>query len=200
MKTDERIIKYIEDELTPSERKTFEVELKKSDELKSELRKYLKVYEGTAFLKNLKLDHKYLDTILPEFRDRIDSNKQFSIKRNLSLVFGLMLIFIFSVVILKTFFSKQTDIEEFTASLSEEEKIEVLNNINGEQKTYELLAENIKESELVFLFETDLRVNSEIAEVYEIDYSDIVQDLSEEEIENIYQKIINTKLLEEVSL
>jgi hypothetical protein len=104
------------------------------------------------------------------------------------------------MAVLNSVFNKQTEIADFTESLSTDQKIEVLKNLNGETTINDIIPENISESDFVSLIESDLQVDSEIAETYNINYNEIVSGLTEKEVENIYQKIINTNLLEEASL
>ena len=87
MTTDERIIKYIENELSKNERTAFEIELNNSAELREELNKYLGVKRETGNLKELKLNPLYLDSILPEFRNKLNPSKTFSVKKNLGYAF-----------------------------------------------------------------------------------------------------------------
>ena len=103
MMTDERIIKYIENELTSEERIAFEFDLGNSLELKEEFEKYLRVKNETDELNTLKMNPLYLDSIIPEFRNKLRKPKSVSIKRNLSYAFGVMLVFIVSIVILNNF-------------------------------------------------------------------------------------------------
>ena len=195
MTTDERIIKYIENELSPQERNAFEVELNNSVELREELNKYLKVKAETDEIKKLKLNPFYLDSILPELRNKLNPPKTFSVKRNLGYAFGVMLVFILSIVVLKNFFISQTeltDLKEFTQSLNENERIELLENLNNASEVYNLISENISESQLNNLLAANLEINNEVAEAYNIEYYEIVDDLSKDEIEVIYKEILNT--------
>ena len=195
MTTDERIIKYIENELSQKDRIAFEVELNNSVELREELNKHLIVKKETKKLKELKLSSLYLDTILPEFRNKLETRKSLSFKKNLGYAFGIMLVFILSVVILKNFFiseTESTDLKEFTQSLNENERIELLENINDDSEVYNLISENISESRLSNLFSANLEINNDVAEAYNIEYFEIVDDLSEDEIEIIYKEILNT--------
>jgi len=195
MTTDERIMKYIENELSQKDRIAFEVELNDSAELREELNKYLIVKKETKKLKELKLSPLYLDTILPEFRNKLETRKSLSFKKNLGYAFGIMLVFILSVVILKNFFiseTESTDLKEFTQSLNENERIELLENINDDSEVYNLISENISESRLSNLFSANLEINNDVAEAYNIEYFEIVDDLSEDEIEIIYKEILNT--------
>ena len=195
MTTDERIIKYIENELSKNDRTAFEMELNNSAELREELNKYLGVKTETDKLKKIKLNPLYLDSILPEFRNKLNPSKTFSVKKNLGYAFGIMLVFILSVVILKNYFTSETestDLKEFTQSLNENERIELLENINDDSEVYNLISENISESQLSNLFSANLEINNKVAEAYNIEYYEIVDDLSEDEIEVIYKEILNT--------
>ena len=200
MNIDERIIKYLDDELSPEEKTLFEDELKSSEVLQREFQKYLKVKDETDRLEKLKLDPQYINNILTEFHEKFDKRRSLSIRKNLSYAFGLMLVFVISIAILNSSFNKQTEIADFTESLSTDQKIEVLTNLNEETNLNDMIPENISETDLVSLIEFDLQVDSEIAETYHIEYDEIVSGLSDDEIEGIYQKIINTNLLEEASL
>jgi hypothetical protein len=201
MNNDERIIKYLDGELSTEEKTLFEEELKNSEELSNEYQKYLKVCTETDHLKNIKLTQQYTDNILIEFHEKFDKRRSLSFRKNLGYAFALMLVFVISVAVLKSlFFNNQTEIADFTESLTSEQKIEVLKNLNGESTINDIILDNVSESDLVSLIESDLQVNSEIAETYHIDYNEIVSGLTEKEVENIYQKIINTNLLEEASL
>ena len=203
MKTDKRIIKYLENELAPEEKTAFEEDLNSSEELREELRKYLAVKEEIEHLKNTRLNSLYVDSILPEFRNRVDTSKKVTVRKSLGYAFGVMLIFIVSIAVLRIFFNSQrglSDIEEFTQSLDENQKIELLNNINGDLEVYSLMSGNITVPDLVSLLETNLEVTDEIAETYDIEYKDMVSNLTEDQIEKIYNEVINKNFIEEVGL
>ena len=159
MTTDERIIKYIENELTSEERIAFEFDLKNSLELKAEFEKYLRVKKETDELNTLKLDPLYLDSIIPEFRNKLETPKSVSIKRNLGYAFGVMLVFIISIVVVNNLLNDEgelNEIEEFTQSLNENQKIELLEEINLESNDYNIISENISDKELVDILATDI--------------------------------------------
>lgn len=203
MTTDERIVKYIENELSPQERNAFEVDMNNSVELRKEFEIYLRVKKETGNLKELKLNPRYLDSILPEFRNKLKLPRIFSVKRNLGYAFGAMLVFILSIVVLKNFFNAKTeltDLQEFTQSLNENQRIELLKNLNGDQGVYEIISDSLYKPELISLFETNLKVNNEVAETYDIEYHEIISGLSKDEVELIYNEILNSDLLKEDAL
>ena len=203
MTTDERIIKYFENELTSEERITFENDIRESDQLREELEKYLRVKNEIANLKQIKLNENYLDSIVPEFRNELAPPKTSNLKRNLGYACGVMLVFIISVVILQKLFtnnSKQSEVEEFTESLSENQKIELLENLNGSLEDYYQISENHTGIKIINLIQTDLKINNDVAEAYDFNYTELVEGLSEIEADKIYQEILNTNFSEEVKL
>lgn len=191
MKTDDRIIKFIENELTQQERDSFESELNKSAELKREYQKYLNVKVEVDKLKELKLNSDYLNSILSEFRNKLSTPESFSYKRNLGFAFGVMVVFIAVAFLLRNFLSTDseiTDLQKFTHLLNETQQIELFETLNGDVELYNL----VDESKLTSLIAANLEIDYEIAESYNIQYSDLVEGLSSKEIEIIYNEILES--------
>ena len=194
MTTDERIIKYIENELTSEERIAFELDLENSLELKEEFKKFLRVNNETDELNKLKLNPLYLDSIIPEFRNKLETPKLVSVKRNLGFAFGVMFVFILSIVVVNNLLNDEVElneIEEFTQSLNENQKIELLEEINFESNDYNIISENISDKELVDILATDIEINSEVAEAYNIGFNELMAGLGQQEIEKVYSEILN---------
>lgn len=194
MKADERIVKYIENELSSQERNAFEVDLNNSVELREEFEKYLRVNEETDEIKKLKLNPLYLNSLIPEFRDKLNAPKSVSVKKNLGYAFGIMLIFILSIAILKNYYNNEgelIDLQEFTQSLNENQKIELLEDLNNDAEVYNLISENISDSEFTNLLATGLEINNEVAEAFDISYNDLMVGLSQQEVDKIYTEILN---------
>jgi hypothetical protein len=203
MKTEDRIIKYLEDELTAEERIVFETDLNNSSQLREEFEKFLRVKKETLYLKEMDLKQYYLDSIVPEFRSNLSLPKASSVKRNLGFAFGIMLVFVISVVILQNIFNETTEfneVQEFTESLNENQKIELLESLNGDLEDYYKISDNDTGIELTNLIQTDLKMNSEVAEAYDINYTELVDELTASEAEKIYEEILNKNFSEEVKL
>jgi len=193
MRNDERIIKYLENELSPEERNFFEMDLNNSAELREDLNKYLKVKTETDELKKLKLNSLYLNTLLPEFRQKLDAPKSVPVKRNLGYAFGIMLVFIISMAIMKYFFSSESDsteLQEFAQSLDENQKIELLEGLNNDTEVYNLMTESISDNELTDLLTSELEINNEVAEAYDISYDELFAGLSQQKVDEIYNEIL----------
>lgn len=189
MKNEDRIRKYIEKELTQEEIISFETELKISSQLRKEYQKYLKVKSEVDDLKELKLNPDYLDSILPEFRNKLNTPKQFSYRENLGYAFGVMAVFIVIAFLLRNFLSttpETTDLEKFTQSLNEDQQIALLETLNGDTELYNL----VEESKIINLIAANLQIDNEVAEAYNIQYSDLVEGLNQKEIEIIYNEIL----------
>jgi len=105
-----------------------------------------------------------------------------------------MLVFIISIAVLNNFLkdeSEITEIEEFTQSLNENQKIELLEEINLESNDYNIVSENISGKKLVDILITDIEINNEVAEAYDIGYNELMTDLSQQDIEKVYSEILN---------
>ena len=203
MKTEDRIIKYLEDELTAEERIVFETDLNNSSQLREEFEKFLRVKKETLYLIEMDLKQYYLDSIVPEFRSNLSLPKASSVKRNLGFAFGIMLVFVISAVILQNIFNETTEfneVQEFTESLNENQKIELLESLNGDLEDYYKISDNDTGIELTNLIQTDLKMNSEVAEAYDINYTELVDELTASEAEKIYEEILNKNFSEEVKL
>ena len=190
----ERIIKYIEDELTSVERSKFEEELKNSFELKKEFEKYLQLKNETIKLKDVELDKNYLDSIIPEFRKRLQSSKSRGIKFSLGYAFGIMLAFILSIAVVNYYLSSKsesTDLPEFAESLSDSQRMELLENLETELNSTELVSGNVSVQEIDQLINAELEISSEVLESYDIAYDDLIVGLEQDEVNKIYNEILS---------
>lgn len=203
MNYDERIVKYFDGDLSPEEISEFEFDLKNSSQLKNVFECYLEVNHQVKELKNVKLNQAYLDSIIPEFRNNINIQKPVTIKRNLGYAFGAIFALIISLLIFNNIMFENKDInsvETFTESLNQDQKLELLQSLNGNTEEYDLISENLSDLELTDLLQSELNINNEIAEVYDISYNELVEELNQTEADKIYQEILNKNFSREVNL
>jgi hypothetical protein len=114
-----------------------------------------------------------------------------------------MLAFILAAVILQKIFTENTEVNEvkqFAESLNEDQKIELLEDLNGNLEDFYTLSENNDESVLTNLLLADLKIDYEVAEAYDISYPELFEGLSSSEAEQIYNEILNKNFSEEVNL
>ncbi|MBK9099598.1 MAG: hypothetical protein IPM14_16100 [bacterium] len=194
MNKEEKIIRYIENELTSGDRDAFEEELNSSSELRKEFDKYLHLKNETLELKKVKLDNLYLDSIIPEFRAKLQTTKSPSIRLNFGYAVGIMLIFVFSVAIINYFLSEKstnTDLPEFAESLDENQRLELLENLDYGIIPTELVSENVSINEIDEIINAEFEFSSEVIETYKIDNDDLIVGLGQDEINKIYNEILN---------
>jgi len=198
MKLDEKIIKYLENELSTEERANFEKELSSSDFVREEFNRFSKVKNEVKLSKEYNIDKDYLDSILPEFRNKIDRNKYRYIRKNLVYAFGVLLVLISSFLIFNKVLNNNdasNSLQQFTESLDEQQKMELLESLNGDIEEYFQLAEN-SEVPIAELIENELNVNYEIAEVYDISYVELIDQLNPSDADLVYNIILNTNFKE----
>jgi len=203
MSNDEKIIKFVNNELTPEEKISFEAELKESNQLKAEYEQYEKIAHQIRASKSARLSKNYLNTILYEFHNKKIKSRSITGKAKFGYVFAILLAFFVSVIIFNNVFWQKSEVvslQEFTESLNENQKEELLENINGDMEDYILLAGNEGEIELTDLLQSDLSINNDIAEVYDINYTELVGELSPVEAQRIYNEILSKNFSNEVNL
>lgn len=194
MNKEEKIISYIENELTSDERSAFEQELKTSSELRTEYEKYLRLKNETARLNDVKLDKHYLDSIIPEFREKLRSQKLPGIKFNLGYAVGIILIFVLSAAIINyvvTEKTENTNLSQFTESLNENQRLELLENLDDGIISTELVPENVSTDGIDEIIIAELEINTEVIETYKIDNNDLIVGLDQDEFDKIYNEILN---------
>lgn len=194
MNKEEKIIRYIENELSSEDRRAFEEELNSSSELRKEFDKYLHLKNETLELKKVKLDNLYLNSIIPEFRAKLQTPKSHGIRLNFGYAVGIMLIFVFSIAIINYFLSEKatnTDLPEFAESLDENQRLELLENLDDGIIPTELVSENVSTNKIDEIINAELEFSSEIIETYKIDNDDLIVGLGQDEINKIYNEILN---------
>ena len=195
MQIEERIIKYLDDDLTQEARAAFERELNSSEELKREFENYLIIKEKINNQKNLKLSSDYENSILHEFHKNPHKHKREVLRKSLSYAFGLIFIILLGISVQKIFFNNNVnnsgDLEKFAQSLDENQKLDILESLNDSND----LSDIISGKEYVDLLENNLVVNEDVLETYDIGYKDLIGNLSDTEAEKIYNELINRNIL-----
>jgi len=202
MKTDEKIIKYLNGELIHEDRISFEAELKNSPHLRSEYELFLKLQQNIKISKEVRLNQNYLNTIIPEFRNKSYSNNSVVFRSKIGYSFVAVIALLISFLIFKNILMENSEInsiQSFTESMNSNQKIEILENLNEDNEEYILTSNNVTNIELTNMLQAELKINNEIAEVYDISYSELVDDLSQAEADKIYKEILSKNFSKEVN-
>jgi len=204
MNREERIIKYLDKDMSNEEKLEFEKELEKSEELRNEFNLFSRVKNETEVVKNIKADNRYLNSIIPHFQSRLEKPSKNNIFKNLSYALPVLILIIISYIVFQPFSknsSSYNSIEEFTNELSGSEKNELLDYLVENSGTTSYSDLDVTEEDLTL--DNSVEGNTELLQVasaYDIDISDLAGAISEKEAEDIYNEMLNKKFFNEANL
>jgi hypothetical protein len=203
MKTNKRIILYLDGEMSSEEKVSFEIELKNSPELQKELNLYKELISDLEATKNISSDSNYFDNIIPEFRKRLETKKRKKFYPGLAYVFPAV-----SIVFLIFFFLLSYQNQPIVTLQNAAVNIDTLNiNKNIDLMDFsidELVSSNLissnKEkysSELNNMIEKELNISSDSTKFLVadkvLDYNSIINNISETDADLVYNNILNKK-------
>ncbi len=198
MKKDERLRKYIDGELSGEELINFEKEINNSAELKSEINSYRNTLRHFEKIKNVKSDEYYFTNILPRFRENLAGKKRSNLKT--SLAFGIVIVVLIAIIVFFLTVNKDETINNKQLTLQQVDKEELKNYLNNDARDFSTsqITEDIPE-EYDSLFnsmisdELNLNGNSGeyLVDVTSNEFYNILDDLSDEELNNIYNSLKN---------
>ncbi len=199
MNNDEKIIKYIDDQMSYNEKKIFEREILESEELQRELHTYRSIKNKIGKVKNIEVNESYFNSILPRFLGKYDKRSQPNIYKRVGYAVSVIAMFIFSFSLINLIYNEKEDsieLIEFTRSLNENEKIELLTNLNGELESeyFEEFYTKYFTNDLSKTINT-FEDGNLIAETYDIDFEEPAEYLTARQFENIYNELISLKFM-----
>jgi hypothetical protein len=188
----ERIIKYIDIDLTEVERKTFESDLRTNESLKYQYDQYLSVNKLVDSARHLeKLNPIYTGTIIPRLRERLNYAGKPFLSQKLSLAYSIILVLVIGYFLFKPEFGGETDtvlsIQEIEENMNETDFNELVQFINGDNGNYNYSLEYLDtdlsnlEELLIQIPEPDDRL------LTEFELNDIYAEISEPEADVIVQ-------------
>lgn len=203
MKNRETILKYLSDLMDENEKKQFEERLHTDNELKNELEKIQKSINELGELDGPEIDSAYFNNLIPKFRAKLESNKR---KKTIVLVPAVA--FVATVLIIyflqipiseRNKFELNISPEELTAIVSESDSfaIDELYETNFiEDYAYYNSSEGADELDLYlddsFVSEFNL---DEIESYYTNEQADDYGNFSNEQVDIIYEELLNKKIL-----
>lgn len=206
MNNDIRILKYLDNQLTPEEKNKFELELSISAELKMELEKFQAVNLKINKVKQIDTDRLYLNSLVSRFRKKLESNEKGSSFRKLAFVASITVFIIGSFIFYNALYdtlNENNNLIKFTNSLSDEEKIELLKNIETQDYDFSFEYSNLDFEN----YKTDLRESlsitedkEQVADLYNIEIEQPADFISEQEFEKIYNEILTMNFFEKENL
>ncbi|MGE5401176.1 MAG: hypothetical protein ACM3S2_12290 [Ignavibacteriales bacterium] len=197
MKMNNKVLMYLAGSLTEADRKVFELELEQDPRLRSQLEEARGMLVKLREYGNPEADTHYFTNLLPAVRARISGKKKFSLYPKLAYVLPVLAVIAF--FIFKPFSSKNADavdINRTVTEMNDQAKSDILNSMlvseSGSIRT-DMLPENsgeVIESRVA----NELYKTEEIKSQY-IDTDELINNLSSDEAEEIYNNMIHKKIL-----
>jgi hypothetical protein len=201
---DDRIILYLDGQLSEKNKLEFENELKENNDLKSQLESYKNFLASINSIKDIELDKIYFSNNIPRFREKLEKKKKFVLLPKLSIVFSTV-VAVFLVVFLvlnnRTETSNvslsnlikganQNDIQQVMDSYADNQNLRDALNTSSITDTGTSLV--INQSLL-----NELHLSQDEVEKYlnsqNIDYNNLMSGLGDNEIKTLYNELNSKK-------
>ena len=200
---EEKYFDYLKGKMNPNEKKLFEDELQSSDSLRKSFEDYKTLIQIIDKTKNIKLNPDYTQSIVPDFRNKVEVKKFNQVIPKLKYALSFVVVAVLSFYFVNDFIKKDVnDIPTTLAELSTEEmnyvssNLDVTNSLESSLDEISLdkidslyseqLSENILES-------SEEKTTGNILNGYEL--SDVEDYLSDDDIEKIYTQLIDKEIL-----
>jgi hypothetical protein len=202
---DDRIILYLDGQLSEKDKLDFENELKENDELKSQMEKYKSFFSSINSLKNIEIDEVYFANNIPRFRGKLDKKRKFVLVPKFSLILSTAVaVFLIFFLILNN-----NKTETSTKSLNTLVKNANQNEMQAVFDTYTnnlnlpdaLNASTITDTNTSSVinqsFFNELHLSQNEVQKYlnsqNIDYNNLISGLGDHEIETLYNELNSKK-------
>ncbi|HSL88082.1 MAG TPA: hypothetical protein VK870_02135 [Ignavibacteriaceae bacterium] len=198
-KINNKIIDYLDGQMNSKQSEEFESELKNSVQLQKEFKEYEFLFNSVEFEKSRAIDKNYAESIIPAFRNRIEKNKPFRFSEKL--VYPMYALSLAALILLILTLFSSTDESQQSDLLAD----------NSERNDIELYIEQISADDLISsyresqpeildsvyknhysreIISSDNAVENLFA-INGINYQELESILSDEEMDFVYNEIIN---------
>jgi len=200
---EEKFFSYLKGEMNLRERKEFEDELKRSENLNKEFSDYKRINRIIDETKNIRLSKDYSESIITKFRRRKSSNGLRKISQTIKYAFASIIIIIVGYFLISQINKENPqDVNSLLTQYSDSEldsyindydysnSLEINIDIDAVQRIDSLYSENISASLIESINEKSL-----IDIVGFNSVADVDEYLSEDEVDLIYAELINKEIL-----
>ncbi len=119
---EEKFFLYLNDRMSSQEKKIFEDDLKKSDELNYEFEEYKNLAHSINETKNIEVNKDYSESIVPNFRSRLERTDERKSYINLKYIFASLVIIITGYIFISQFNGEnKQELQQVLADLSDDE-------------------------------------------------------------------------------
>lgn len=203
MKTNEKIILYVDGQLGSEEKIKFEQELAGSPNLQKQLRDYNNFLKGFEEIREPEVDVRYFNNLIPRFRERIEKKSSPKFKPAFVFSSALLTVIIVSFVLIinknitndnpgRNVISfnnvNQSELNEYL--LNRDDQVLTNNVPDGLESQYDSIIEGAIYKELNILDEEQSMANM----LNKFDFNSIIATVDQQEANVIYANLINKKL------
>jgi len=195
MKVNEKILKYLADDLNFKEKTEFESELETNAELKKQFKQYSTQLEKLKITNDSDLNETYFINLIPSVYKRIEKTKHKVLIPKLAIVLSVVVVIAFII-----FYPKSNDnYSKIVASLPDSSKVQIVNYI--EKENLNLPDDYLNDANIQTVIESEIDRRIDIKDVNldrrlcNSDDYEIISSLSGDEVDNIYDKMLSTKIL-----
>ncbi|MCX6148972.1 MAG: hypothetical protein NTX22_00445 [Ignavibacteriales bacterium] len=195
MKVNERILKYLSDQLSEAERIKFEAEMKNDSLLQKDVNHCLNRLNELKKINEIEFNATYFVNLVPRMRKTIDTRKSRNIFPKLAYAVPLLAV----IISLVFYLNRTNEYSKLVNNLPDSSKDEIVNLIEDENGI--LQEEFVKQSNNSEIIEKEISNSIEFDKINldsKLNYTDedeIIKNLSSEEVETIYNTIVTKKLL-----
>ena len=190
----EKVIKFLSGLMTEEEKKEFETELNSSPELKLLLEKYSNNMSELKMLSEVKVDESYFNTLIPKMREKLEVKKSRPLIYRFAPAIPALTLSIFILVnILYLNFKTTNTFDDTLANLvAGSDSTTIAEFVNDYSSSY--LEDYSTDYNLPEDYFSDIELTGQLrAEV--IDSYNLYENLSEEDVDYIYNNLIDKKIL-----
>jgi hypothetical protein len=203
MKVNDKIILYLDDQMSEEEKRIFESELKNSIVLQKELEDYQNILKEITEPKNILIEENYFSQMIPKLRGRIEERKKLKIIPKLA--FGITTIAAVLIVFFFTFTNKSVKNEinsmnTENAQNSNTEFSSILRNGSNQINLGNLSNEEAAKYDSVFnkMISNALSLTPQSINYLSADnnteLSNMLQGIDQKEANDIYNQLLHKKI------
>lgn len=203
MKTDERIILYVDGQMNEDEKASFEKEINNSTDLTDEINKYKKFLSNISDIKNVPVDNEYFVQMIPKFRGRLELQRKLKLLPKLvfsvTTIAAVLIFFIFTFN--KNNKSVSSAIPTSASQTSTPSSYSEFGSFSDQFNFSNMSSEEIANSNSILdslliqeLNLTPQSLSNISADNSNTDLSSIVEGINEKEADRIYNEILHKKI------
>jgi hypothetical protein len=195
MKVNEKILKYFSEQMSADEKTRFEAELKNNEELKVQYERFSLQLGELKSTKEPELNEAYFINLIPRVHARIEKAKHKTWVPKFALVLPVIAI----IAIILFYFKDANNYTRFLAELPDSSKIQIVNYIEKDKQG--LSDYYLKDTSAQEVVESEIEKNIDVKDlnldrrICYTDNYDIINSLSGDEVDKIYDKMLSKKIL-----